>query len=282
MTDIATLSRAEQIALTDCEERIERGLKTFVEVGHALAAIKESRLYRAEHETFEAYCTARWSISARHANRSIEAAAVVESMGPIGLAPENEAQARELAKVPEPERADVWREAVERTEGKPTAAAVRAVHNERTQTPGPVDKVSPVDPGTTYVKAVADFPELEHYADRPAKAAALADQLRSFEPTEQATRRETLGRVIQAERTGRLGPKPDPAADALDLADRLFVAVNEAAQVAEKIGGVEAIEAAVAHADPAQIELWRDQFTNLAATLADLASACRPQLRRVQ
>lgn len=130
--------------------------------------------------------------------------------------------------------------------------------------------------------AVTEFPELEHYRDRPTKATALADQLRTFEPTEQATRRETLGKVIQAERDGRLTPKPDPAAEALALADRLFVAVNEAAQVAEKVGGVDAIDAAIAHADPAQIELWRDQFTNLAATLADLASACRPQLRRVQ
>lgn len=129
---------------------------------------------------------------------------------------------------------------------------------------------------------LAEFPELEHYADRPAKAAALATQLRGFEPAEQTSRRETLAKVIQAEKDGRLDPRPDPASDVMAKADRLFVAVNEAAQVAEKVGDITAIEAAVAHADPQQIELWREQFTDLAATLVRLASACRPQLRRVQ
>jgi hypothetical protein len=129
---------------------------------------------------------------------------------------------------------------------------------------------------------LAEFPELEHYADRPAKAAALATQLRSFEPAERASRRETLAKVIQAEKDGRLTPQPDPATEPIARVDRLFVAANEAAQVAEKIGDVTAIEAAVAHADSAQIELWREQFTDLAATLVRLASACRPQLRRVQ
>lgn len=129
---------------------------------------------------------------------------------------------------------------------------------------------------------LAEFPELEHYADRPAKAAALATQLRSFEPTEQASRRETLAKVIQAEKDGRLTPQPNPGADALAAADRIFVAANAAAQAAEKAGDVKAIEAAVAHADTAQIELWRGQFNDLAATLVRLASACRPQLRRVQ
>ncbi|MFC7275276.1 hypothetical protein ACFQS1_14895 [Paractinoplanes rhizophilus] len=129
---------------------------------------------------------------------------------------------------------------------------------------------------------LAEFPELEHFADRPAKAAALATQLRGFEPAEQAARRETLGKVIQAEKEGRLAVQPDPGDEAVAQADRLFIAVNEAAQVAEKVGDVAAIEEAVRHADPDHIELWRTQFTDLAATLVRLAGACRPKLRSVQ
>lgn len=140
----------------------------------------------------------------------------------------------------------------------------------------------PPPPAERFDKAVADFPELEHYADRPTKATALADQLRTFEPTERAARRETLAKVIQAEQDGRLAPKPDPAADAVALADRLFIAANEAAQTAEKVGGVEAMAAAVVHADSMQIELWRDQFTELADLCNRIADACRPKLRRVQ
>lgn len=125
MTDIAVLTRAEEIALVDCEGRIERGLKTFIEVGQALAAIRDSRLYRAEHESFEAYCTERWGFTRIRAHQLASAADLALTMVNSGLQePDNERQVRELAKVPEPERADVWRETVERTEGKPTAAAV--------------------------------------------------------------------------------------------------------------------------------------------------------------
>lgn len=125
MTDVAVLTRAEEIALADCEERIERGMKTFIEVGQALAAIRDSRLYRGTHGTFEDYAVSRWNLSRAHAYRMIAAAEVVSPIGDTELPmPANEGQARELAKVPEPERADIWRETVERTEGKPTAAAV--------------------------------------------------------------------------------------------------------------------------------------------------------------
>jgi hypothetical protein len=58
-----SLSRAEQIALDDCEERIQRGLKTFVEVGSALAFVNENRLYRTTHDSFESYARGRWNLS---------------------------------------------------------------------------------------------------------------------------------------------------------------------------------------------------------------------------
>jgi hypothetical protein len=133
MNDIAPLTRAETIALDDCEQRIERGLKTFFEVGAALIAIRDNRLYRASHGTFELYCRERWNMTPQHANRLALAAGVVASMEPIGSIPQpsTESQARELAKVPEADRTDVWAEAVERTGGKPTAKAVSDVVKER-------------------------------------------------------------------------------------------------------------------------------------------------------
>lgn len=144
-----SLSRSETIALADCETRIERGMKTFLEVGMALSAIRENKLYRISYETFEEYCSERWGFTGRRGRQLIEAAEI-GTVVPI----ENEGQARALGKVPEAERADVWREAVERTDGKPTAAAVREVHEERTRptpSPGPVDAAAtpPVDPGAT-------------------------------------------------------------------------------------------------------------------------------------
>lgn len=114
-------------SLAEHEAVIERGLNTFVEVGTALLAIREERLYRQDFATFEKYCRGRWSFGRQRAQQLIEAAAVVQDFGQEKVQP-NESQARELGRVPEPERAEVWRETVERTNGKPTAAAVRETY----------------------------------------------------------------------------------------------------------------------------------------------------------
>lgn len=148
---LATLNPAALVTLADCELRIERGLKTFIDVGQALAEIRDSRLYKGTHGTFEEYCRDRWKMSDGRARQFMIAAETATNVAVEGLpAPTNEGQARALAAVPEPERADVWRETVERTNGKPTAAAVREVQAERAQTPGPADAAisPPVDPGT--------------------------------------------------------------------------------------------------------------------------------------
>jgi hypothetical protein len=126
MTDLAPLTHTEAAELAEHEQVIEHGLKTFIEVGNALAAIRESRLYRTVHDTFEDYCRERWGFNDRRASQLITAAGLVSTIVETGLpAPANEGQARALTSVPEPDRADVWRETLDRTDGRPTAAAVR-------------------------------------------------------------------------------------------------------------------------------------------------------------
>lgn len=82
--------------LGELETVIERGLTTFVEVGNAIREIRDSRLYKDSHDTFEKYCRERWGWSRRHANRQIEAANTVEILGPTGPNP-NERQIRAIA-----------------------------------------------------------------------------------------------------------------------------------------------------------------------------------------
>lgn len=127
MSDLMTMSEAAELA--EAEQVIERGIKTFTEVGNALLKIRDGRLYRAEFGTFEDYCRERWGFRRQRANELITAALVVDEISSTGTpAPSNEAQAVALARVPEPERAEVWRETVERTNGKPTAAAIRETY----------------------------------------------------------------------------------------------------------------------------------------------------------
>lgn len=113
--------------LESCETVIERGLGTFVEVGNALLAIRDAKLYRAGHDTFEAYCKKRWGFSRSRAHRLIEASEVAAVL-PIGnTRPTNEAQARELVPLKEhPElAAESMRRATEKSTGKVTSVAVK-------------------------------------------------------------------------------------------------------------------------------------------------------------
>lgn len=129
MTSIQTLPR-----LSECETIIERGLSTFVEVGNALLEIRDSRLYRESHATFEDYCKERWAMSRSRAHRLIDSAQVVADLLPMGNIPPNERQVRELAAIEPPLRASVWDRALETApNGKVTAAHVREVAQEMTR-----------------------------------------------------------------------------------------------------------------------------------------------------
>lgn len=145
-----TLTQAEASDLDECEQRIAKGMRTFVEVGTALLRIRDERLYRTTYGTFEDYCQQRWGFNRHRASQMITAAEVVTTVTTGDLpAPANEAQARELARVEPERRAEVWRETVERTEGRPTAAAVREVARpEPTRSPEPTP-VAPVEPVAT-------------------------------------------------------------------------------------------------------------------------------------
>jgi hypothetical protein len=112
--------------LCELEAVIQRGLASFVEVGNALLEVRESRLYRAEHATFEDYCKERWGMDRRYANRIIEAVEVANLLGPMGPIPESERQARELVPLKaEPAKLrEAW-QAVQSSGAPITAAAVR-------------------------------------------------------------------------------------------------------------------------------------------------------------
>jgi hypothetical protein len=115
---------AEDEALLAQDEAIVRaGLATFIEVGNALSRISTSRRYRATHSTFAAYVEDTFGISVSYAYRKIEAARVADVVSPIGDIP-NEAQARELSGLNEPQIREAWHNVVHEGQ-QATAASVR-------------------------------------------------------------------------------------------------------------------------------------------------------------
>ncbi len=77
---LVKLNGQEMTRLSALEETVERGRQTFIEVGNALSEIRESRLYRETHKTFESYCQDRWGWSRVQAHHFIKAAETAENL----------------------------------------------------------------------------------------------------------------------------------------------------------------------------------------------------------
>jgi hypothetical protein len=73
------LTESERARFTECEQIVARGFHTFLEVGCALAEIRDNRLYREDYPgwTFEKYCKKIWDMGKSHAHRQVAAYRVV-------------------------------------------------------------------------------------------------------------------------------------------------------------------------------------------------------------
>lgn len=195
---VESLTEVESRDLRHAEHIIEAGLQTFVEVGKALAGIRDARLYRETHATFEDYCDERWGFTDRRARQMIDAAEVVAKFPTGTIVPTTESQARELRNLaPEP-AAEVMRTAHEATEGKPTAKAIRearAMTSERLSA-GYVDQ----------------FPALAFFRDRGEheRVNALGRDLAAMDATERSTRLEVLDKTIAYEKRKAQTSSPEP------------------------------------------------------------------------
>jgi hypothetical protein len=138
-----SLTKIESARLSEQESIIQESGSA---VGRALMVIRDERLYRAEHKTFEDYCQTRWGMTRQHVNRQISYVKVVENLEPMGSKPESERQARPLSKLPAEEQAEAWQEAVNTApEGKVTAKHVEEVVERRT-TKDETTQAEPEDP----------------------------------------------------------------------------------------------------------------------------------------
>jgi hypothetical protein len=142
-----TLSVDARKRLETCEAVIAQGLRTFYEVGSALLEIRQNRLYRETHETFESYCRERWAMPQQSATRLIRAAETVNNLKsePIGSVPNHESQVRPLTALSAEQQREAWARATATTPN-PTAAqvqvAVASLANGETQSVSKDDRVT--------------------------------------------------------------------------------------------------------------------------------------------
>lgn len=134
------MTATELTELSSHEEVIERGLKTFQEVGSALSAIRDGRLYREHYGTFEEYCQQRWQLKQSRAYQLMDAAKALENLASSTIVelPSNESQARPLARLAADAQRQAWQEAVKTApDGKITGAHVAKVVERYMPSPEP-------------------------------------------------------------------------------------------------------------------------------------------------
>jgi hypothetical protein len=122
LSNVLTMTEAEK--LREAEQIIERGQQTFIEVGKALQRIRDGRLYRVSHSSFEEYCETKWGWTRQRAYQFITATEAVASL-PAKSQPRltSERAARELANLEPAARAGAVDRAAE--SGPVTAASIR-------------------------------------------------------------------------------------------------------------------------------------------------------------
>lgn len=122
----ASLTSGEQSELTHCETVIARGWENFIEVGEALRTIRDRRLYREHHPSFEAYCINRWQYRRSYAYYLVGAAEVIGHLSGNDKTPlpRCEAQVRPLIGLPPDTIREVWTEVVKGTDIEAVTAKV--------------------------------------------------------------------------------------------------------------------------------------------------------------
>lgn len=122
------LTDSEKTLLEKCRADIAKG---FMQVGKALGTIRDKKLYRETHKTFEAFVLAEFQMARRTAYRYIEAVVVVENVSESDTKsiPNNVEMTRELTKLEPKKQKEAWKKASETT---PKGKKVTASHLRKT------------------------------------------------------------------------------------------------------------------------------------------------------
>lgn len=138
MSTLSPITMAESKRLVELEEIIESGVTTFIKVGEALAEIRDNRLYKASHATFEDYCQGEWQMSRFNAYNLIKSSAAAVNVDQGKQGPMNERQARPLAKLETAtQQREAWQEAQEIAGDAPVTAKHVEQAVERVQSGAP-------------------------------------------------------------------------------------------------------------------------------------------------
>ncbi len=128
--EIGELTEDEEQERHQLELKVERA---YYEAGSALRELRDKRLYRSTHRTFEEYCQDRFGFQRRHCYRLIEAANVVDNLQEFcvqfgHILPATESVCRSLTIFQPPQQIKAWQQILQETGGKhPTGKEVKGI-----------------------------------------------------------------------------------------------------------------------------------------------------------
>ena len=136
------LTEEEQRDRSCLERQVERA---FYEAGKALKQLRDRKLYRNSHKTFDEYCQDRFSYNRSRSYQLINAASIVDNLQEcpqiVDILPTAEGQVRPLTKLETEDQVSCWQEAVEAAGGKvPSGRIVKSIVDklrERNNLPNP-------------------------------------------------------------------------------------------------------------------------------------------------
>jgi hypothetical protein len=123
--DSQELTSTEKKKRKQLEKTVE---KAFYEAGEALKELRDLRLYRDTHRSFEDYCRERFGHSRQKSNYLIAGAEIYQNLTTncCQILPSTESQVRPLAPLEPLQQCQAWNAAVERAKGSvPPARLVR-------------------------------------------------------------------------------------------------------------------------------------------------------------
>ena len=142
----AAVELLEELTESEADDRHQLELKVeraFFIAGQALAELRERKLYRSTHRSFEQYCRERFSFTHRHVNYLIAGSQVVYNLqtGTNGsqtknthlgtsnsqILPTSERQVRPLTTLEPDVQREVWQQAVEEAGGIPSGRIVKGI-----------------------------------------------------------------------------------------------------------------------------------------------------------
>lgn len=139
ITSSSILSESERVERDALENTVKQA---FYIAGQALKQLRDKRLYRETHKTFESYVKERFEFSKRNAYYLIDAHEVVNNLKSEQIVhfdiilPTKESQCRPLTKLPPEQQREVWRAAVKQAKGRvPSAKIIKEIINQSISRP---------------------------------------------------------------------------------------------------------------------------------------------------